>query len=165
MKNLFRKFGLNPKTAKPGELLQAAKAHPKGVHPKKRKFTSTSQHRQEGKKVDNVKSSKHKEHSASSIKGMREFVNEEAKEKKHSKHHKGMCKTCGKAHPTKKHKGLKLVPPSKGHAPKGAHGRAAVKQLGRTKTTGNFARIEASKGKGAAISAFQNARRAHLSGK
>jgi hypothetical protein len=54
---------------------------------------------------------------------------------------------------------LKLVPPSEGRKPKGARGRAAVAQLGRTKTTGNFAKIEASKGKGAAIAAFQNARK------
>ncbi len=60
---------------------------------------------------------------------------------------------------------MKLNPPSKGHAPKGAHGRAAVKALGRTKTTGNFARIEASKGKGAAVAAYQNALKAHKAGK
>jgi len=48
-----------------------------------------------------------------------------------------------------------------GHKPKGAHGRAAVHALGRTKTTGNFARIEKSKGKGAAIAAYQNALSAH----
>lgn len=30
-------------------------------------------------------------------------------------------------------------------APKGAHGRAAVRAIGRTKTTGNFAKIEAAK--------------------
>jgi phage terminase large subunit-like protein len=58
-------------------------------------------------------------------------------------------------------KKVKLVPASKGHKPKGAHGRAAVKELGRTKTTGNFKRIEAAKGKGAAIAAFQNAKKAH----
>lgn len=57
--------------------------------------------------------------------------------------------------------GMKMNPPSKGHKPEGAHGRAAVKALGRTKTTGNFARIEASKGKGAAIGAYQNALKAH----
>ena len=51
---------------------------------------------------------------------------------------------------------LKLNPPSKGHAPKGPHGRAAVHALGRTKTTGNFAKIAAAKGKGAAIAAYQN---------
>ncbi len=61
----------------------------------------------------------------------------------------------------KKHKAIKLVPPSKGHAPKGAHGRAAVHALGRTKTTGNFARIEKASGKGAAIAAYQNALHAH----
>lgn len=74
-----------------------------------------------------------------------------------------MCKSCGKKHPIGKHmkkKGIKLVPPSKGHKPKGVHGRAAVAQLGRTKTTGNFARIEAKYGKGAAVNAFQNARKA-----
>lgn len=56
---------------------------------------------------------------------------------------------------------LKLKPPSKGRKPKGAHGRAAVKALGRTKTTGNFAKIEAAKGKAAAVAAYQNALRAH----
>jgi hypothetical protein len=60
-----------------------------------------------------------------------------------------------------KHKGIKLVAASKGHKPKGAHGRAAVRALGRTKTTGNFARIEKAKGKGAAIMAYQNALKAH----
>ncbi len=60
-----------------------------------------------------------------------------------------------------KKKTIKLNPPSKGHAPKGAHGRAAVKALGRTKTTGNFKKIEAAKGKGAAIAAYQNALAAH----
>jgi hypothetical protein len=56
---------------------------------------------------------------------------------------------------------LKLNPPSKGHKPEGAHGRAAVRALGRTKTTGNFAKIEAAKGKAAAIGAYQNALKAH----
>lgn len=56
---------------------------------------------------------------------------------------------------------MKLTPPSEGHKPKGAHGRAAVHALGRTKTTGNFAKIEASKGKGAAIAAYQNKLAAH----
>ena len=56
---------------------------------------------------------------------------------------------------------LHLNPPSKGHAPKGAHGRAAVHALGRTKTTGNFKKIEQAEGKGAAIGAYQNALRAH----
>lgn len=65
----------------------------------------------------------------------------------------------GKTKPTGKTK-LKLVAPSKGHKPNGAHGRAAVKELGRTKTTGNFKRIEKAEGKGAAIAAFQNARKA-----
>jgi len=49
----------------------------------------------------------------------------------------------------------------KGRTPDGPHGRAAVHALGRTKTTGNFAKIEASKGKGAAIAAYQNALAAH----
>jgi hypothetical protein len=60
---------------------------------------------------------------------------------------------------------LKLTPVSKGHKPKGAHGRAAVRALGRTKTTGNFKKIEAAKGKGAAINAYQNALKAHKAGK
>lgn len=58
-----------------------------------------------------------------------------------------------------------MVPASKGHKPKGAHGRAAVRALGRTKTTGNFKRIEAAKGKGAAIAAYQNKLKAHKAGK
>lgn len=41
------------------------------------------------------------------------------------------------------------------HTPK-PQGRGIVKALGQTKTTGNFARIEASKGKAAAIGALQN---------
>jgi hypothetical protein len=69
----------------------------------------------------------------------------------------------GKAKSTKTK--LHLVPASKGHAPKGAHGRAAVKALGRKKTTGNFSRIAAAKGKGAAIAAYQNALKAHKAGK
>lgn len=67
----------------------------------------------------------------------------------------------GKKKPSGK---LKLVPAGKGHAPKGAHGRAAVHALGRTKTTGNFKKIEAAKGKGAAIAAYQNALKAHKGG-
>jgi len=59
---------------------------------------------------------------------------------------------------------MKLNPPSKGHAPDGPHGRAAVHALGRTKTTGNFAKIEAAKGKGAAVAAYQNALKAHKGG-
>ena len=54
-----------------------------------------------------------------------------------------------------------LKKPGQGHKPDGPHGRAAVLALGRTKTTGNFAKIEAAKGKGAAISAFQNALKSH----
>lgn len=49
----------------------------------------------------------------------------------------------------------------KGSKPKGPHGRAAVKALGRTKTTGNFKKIEAKEGKGAAIGAYQNALAKH----
>ena len=60
------------------------------------------------------------------------------------------------------HEGIKgLVKPSEGHKPAGPHGRAAVHALGRQKTTGNFKRIEKAKGKGAAISAYQNALAAH----
>lgn len=61
--------------------------------------------------------------------------------------------------------GLRLNPPSKGHKPKGAHGRAAVKALGRTKTTGNFKKIQKAKGKGAAIAAFQAKLAAHNAGR
>jgi hypothetical protein len=56
---------------------------------------------------------------------------------------------------------MKMTPVSEGHAPKGAHGRAAVQAIGRTKTTGNFKKIEAVKGKGAAIAAYQNKLKAH----
>lgn len=62
-------------------------------------------------------------------------------------------------------KSLKLTSVSKGHKPNGAHGMAAVKALGRTKTTGNFKKIEAAKGKGAAIMAYQNKLKAHKAGK
>jgi len=58
-----------------------------------------------------------------------------------------------------------LVGPGKGHKPKGPHGRAAVKALGRTRTTGNFAKIAAARGKGAAVNAYQNALKAHKAGK
>ena len=54
-----------------------------------------------------------------------------------------------------------LKSPGEGHKPKGPHGRAAVHALGRTKTTGNFKKIEAAHGKGAAVNAFQNALKAH----
>lgn len=70
----------------------------------------------------------------------------------------------GRKKSTGKHE-VHLVPASKGHKPNGAHGRAAVKALGRTKTTGNFKRIEESRGKGAAIAAYQNALKAHQEGK
>ncbi len=62
-------------------------------------------------------------------------------------------------------KGIKLTPASKGHKPKGAHGRAAVRAIGRTKTTGNFKKIVAAKGKGAAIAAYQNKLKAYKAGK
>ena len=61
--------------------------------------------------------------------------------------------------------GIKLNPVSKGHKPKGAHGKAAVAALGRTKTTGNFKKIEKAEGKGAAINAYQNKLKAHKAGK
>jgi hypothetical protein len=54
-----------------------------------------------------------------------------------------------------------LKKPGEGHKPKNARAAAAVHQLGRTKVTGNFKVIEKARGKGAAISAFQNARKAH----
>jgi hypothetical protein len=59
---------------------------------------------------------------------------------------------------------MKLKPASEGHKPKGAHGRAAVEAIGRTKTTGNFKRIEEAKGKGAAIAAYQNKLKANHNG-
>ena len=58
-----------------------------------------------------------------------------------------------------------LKKPGEGHKPKNARAAAAVHQLGRTKVTGNFKKIEAAKGKGAAIQAFQNAKKAHEAGK
>lgn len=54
-----------------------------------------------------------------------------------------------------------LKKPGEGRKPTGAHGRASVRALGRTKTTGNFAKIEKARGRGAAINAYQNALRAH----
>lgn len=60
---------------------------------------------------------------------------------------------------------LKLNPPSKGRKPSGPHGRAAVRALGRTKTTGNFVKIEAARGKAAAVNAYQNALKAHKAGR
>lgn len=94
------------------------------------------------------------------------------------KHMKAMCKHCKKDHKTSEHKKHEkhmkkddkhekksMKHKKEGHKPKGAHGRAAVKALGRTKTTGNFAKIEKSKGKGAAIGAYQNALKAHQEGK
>lgn len=67
----------------------------------------------------------------------------------------------GKGEKGKKTKVVHLTPKSEGHKPKGAHGRAAVAALGRTKTTGNFKKIEAARGKGAAVAAYQNALKAH----
>jgi hypothetical protein len=64
----------------------------------------------------------------------------------------------GKKKPTSK---IKLVPVGKGHKPNGPHGRAAVKALGRTKTTGNFKKIEEARGKGAAVAAYQAKLKAH----
>lgn len=58
-----------------------------------------------------------------------------------------------------------LKSPAEGHKPNGPHGRAAVKALGRTKTTGNFKKIEKAHGKGAAIAAYQNKLKAHKAGK
>jgi hypothetical protein len=55
--------------------------------------------------------------------------------------------------------------PVKGRAPKGAHGRAAVKALGRKKASGNFDRLLKSRGKAAAVNAYQNALKAHQEGK
>jgi hypothetical protein len=71
----------------------------------------------------------------------------------------------GEYHDAFKKRNPHLVSPSEGHKPKGARGRAAVHALGRTKTTGNFKRIERAKGKGAAIAAYQNALKAHKAGK
>jgi hypothetical protein len=61
----------------------------------------------------------------------------------------------------KKTKVVHLTPASKGHKPDGARGRAAVKAIGRTKTTGNFDKLAAAKGKGAAIAAYQAKLKAH----
>lgn len=60
---------------------------------------------------------------------------------------------------------VKLVPVSKGHKPAGAHGRAAVRALGRSRTTGNFDRIAAARGKAAAIHAYQEKLAQHKRGK
>ncbi len=51
--------------------------------------------------------------------------------------------------------------PNRHSKPKGPQGRAAVKQLGRTYTTGNFSAIQKAKGTGAAVAAFQNAKKAY----
>jgi hypothetical protein len=62
-------------------------------------------------------------------------------------------------------KKLKLNTVAMGHKPKGKHGMAAVKAIGRTKTTGNFKKIQAKFGKGAAINAYQNKLKAFKKGK
>jgi hypothetical protein len=41
----------------------------------------------------------------------------------------------------------KMTPVAKGHTPKTAQGKAAVKRLGRTKATGNFEAIESAAAK------------------
>ena len=50
------------------------------------------------------------------------------------------------------------------HKAKGAHGRAAVHAIGHKCKTGGFAYLERTKGKGAAIAAYQNALRKHKRG-
>lgn len=67
----------------------------------------------------------------------------------------------GKKPGAKKTKVIKLTPVSEGHKPDGPHGRAAVRELGRTKTTGNFKKIEEAHGKAAAVHAFQEKLAAH----
>jgi hypothetical protein len=57
-----------------------------------------------------------------------------------------------------------LKSPGQGHKPNGPHGRAAVRALGRTRTTGNFARIAKARGRGAAIAAYQAKLSAHKHG-
>ena len=66
----------------------------------------------------------------------------------------------GKKSPEGK-RNVKLVPPSEGHKPKNKRAAAAVHAIGRTKVTGNFKRIEAARGKGAAIAAYQAKLKAH----
>jgi hypothetical protein len=58
-----------------------------------------------------------------------------------------------------------LKKPSEGHKPQNAHAAAAVHALGRTKVTGNFSRIEKSKGKAAAIGAYQAVLAKHKAGR
>ena len=53
----------------------------------------------------------------------------------------------------------------KGHKPKGAHGRAADRAIGQTRTTGRFKEIEEKEGKGAAIAAYQNKLKAYKESK
>lgn len=61
------------------------------------------------------------------------------KHKEEGKHHKVMCKTCGKHKSHMKHKAHMK--------PKGAKGRAQVKKLGRTFKTGGFSKIAKAAGK------------------
>ena len=58
-----------------------------------------------------------------------------------------------------------LKSPSEGHKPAGAHGRAAVHALGRSRTTGNFATIAKKAGKGVAIHAYQAVLAKHKAGR
>lgn len=101
---------------------------------------------------------------SANIRKRKKETDEEERKEEEREHEVGKKRKSSRVHihiHGKRRKGLKLVPASKGHTPKGAHGRAAVHALGRTKTTGNFARIQAAHGKGAAINAYQNALRAH----
>jgi hypothetical protein len=54
--------------------------------------------------------------------------------------------------------------PHKCMKPKGARGRAAVHAIGHKCKTGGFAYLERTKGKGAAIAAYQNALKKHKRG-
>jgi hypothetical protein len=174
---LYKRFRLNPKKAKPGDLMAKAKkykAFPKMPKPAIKAGAMSGAGRIQkgflaGGKPMNPKNGGFDY--MGNVKPSDIGLNNSPAMK-----HKSMCKMCGKSHTKgkhtakhskseKKHKAIKFVPPSKGHKPKGAHGRAAVKALGRTKTTGNFARIAAKEGKGAAINAYQNALRAHKAGK
>ena len=171
---LYKKMHLNPKTAKPGELMS------KMNHMKHKMTAGSMSGVGRLQKVGDQPSMAHWNPVPSKAPGLKSNVSfpgagapstGTTKNNVMAKSHKkSMCKMCGKSHEKGKHmkshrKGIKLVPASKGHKPKGAHGRAAVHALGRTKTTGNFARIERARGKGAAIAAYQNALRAHKAGK
>jgi hypothetical protein len=54
---------------------------------------------------------------------------------------------------------------SKGHKPKGPHGRAADHAIGQTRTTGRFKEIEKKERNGAAINAYQNKLKAYKASK